>query len=726
MVEGLPLSLNEILLLLWGRKLTICLAALVGGAAFFLLACSLPRLYRSEAEVVIRGETSVAPDPERAFNAAAINDALVRTEKEVMSADGLLMQVANRVSFPPGLDRPVSATGRLAALLRGALPPTVVTNWGLGRLLGAPADPNSAAALKERRLEAIQRAVQLSSEKDSSVIAISATTPDPQFSADIVNTLAATYMEDRLVAQSSVARNAEAALRQRLDQTRSQMAAAEERVASLLQQPALLEEADVPGALRDLALVSSRLAAAKSDLAARRAEDSEIEKMQETARGDPVRLVEMLDPGGSSSDSTASYLRQRYVDREQELAQLGERYGPEHPSVVAAERQMAKLRVGFNAEAQRLIRRRKADLAAAEQTVNMLSSQYSELERRGSGRSASSLALARERERLDSLRSIANKINDQILGLLAKPVDPNARIISPGRVPLRPVFPKKTLFATAGAVMAALCVILLSLGRAYRNSLRPSPAQGAQFLTGPFLGAIPHVNSRRLAPQVLFDKPPSKALGMTAANIHGIALQIEDLIAREGIKVLTVTSGRPSAGKTTVASILAVTLASFGKRVLLVDCDLHRRPSDGLARTIANWHAVSGILPSASAHEAAGVHLLDLASKIADEPLYFLRSAEFSAILERARAAYDIVLCDTPPVLAVPDPLLVARHSDGVLLVAEHEHMGDRAEADEITRRVAVSGKPICGIIVTKTSGESTGYASYSYSYTGYPNLRAA
>jgi uncharacterized protein involved in exopolysaccharide biosynthesis/Mrp family chromosome partitioning ATPase len=720
MVEGRPLSLHEILLLLWGRKLTICLAALVGGAAFASLAFALPRLYRSEAEVVIRGETSVVPDPERAFNAAAINDALVRTEKEVLSAEGLLAAVASRVRFPPDLDPPVSAAGRLAAFLRDTLPARVVANWGLDRLLGSFAEPNSPKALKELRLEAIRRAVSLSSEKDSSVIMISATTPDPQFSADIVNALAETYMADRLAAQSSVARNAEAGLRRRLEQTQTQMAAAEERVASLLQQPALVEEADVPGGLRDLALVSSRLAAAKSDLAARRAEDAEIQKMQATARGDPVRLVDVLDQGGLGS--TSSYLRQRYLDRQQELANLVLRYGPEHPSVLAVERQIEKLRAGFNAEAQRLIRRRKADVAAAEQTVDALSKQYAELERRGSRRSASSLALAREREQLDSLRGIANKINDQILALLAQPSDPNARIISDGRVPLRPVFPNKTLFAVAGAALASLCVMLFSLGRAYRNSLRPSPVEGAQFLTGPFLGAFPRVNSRLLAPKVLFDKPLGKARGMTAATFYGIALQVEDLIARQGIKVLTITSGRPNEGKTTVASVLAVTLASFGKRVLLVNCDLHRRPSDGLTRTVANWRAVHDIMPSAWMHGSTGVHVLDLASKMADSPLYYLRSAEFLAILERARAAYDIVLCDTPPLLAVPDPLLVAKHSDGVLLVAEHEHIGDRAEADEISRRIALTGKPICGIIVTKTSGQGAGYASY----TGYPYLRVA
>jgi Mrp family chromosome partitioning ATPase len=96
--------------------------------------------------------------------------------------------------------------------------------------------------------------------------------------------------------------------------------------------------------------------------------------------------------------------------------------------------------------------------------------------------------------------------------------------------------------------------------------------------------------------------------------------------------------------------------------------------------------------------------------------------APAGSVLEHARAAYDIVLCDAPPVLAVPDPLRVAKHSGGVLLVAEHEHIGDRAEADGIARRIELSGKPICGIIVTKTSGESAGYAAH----TGYPNLRVA
>jgi uncharacterized protein involved in exopolysaccharide biosynthesis len=705
------LDLSEVLGLLWHRKLAICLAGLVGGASFVVLAYTLPSLYRSQAQIVVRGLAAVAPDPQAAFNAAVMDTAVVTTEKQVLSSPGLLSQVARRVAFPPGLDLSASGSGRLAALLSslsGLLPAKLRADWGVDSLLRGLIVPDSDRAQQERRLQAISRAVRFESDPESSVVGIIATTPNAQFSADIVNTVAEIYMKERLAAQSSVASNAVAALRERLHRTQTEIAAAEQRVATLLQEPGLLEEAQVPGESRELSVVGSRLAAAKSDLAARRAGDSEIEAMQ----GNPFRLVELLDESGK----TSPFLRQQYVERQQQLVQLGEQYGPEHPAVLAVERQIQRLRGEFSVEAQRLIQKRHADLAAAEKTVTTLSNQYSELQRQASGRSGARLSLDQARAQLESLRQIANNINDRITELVARPVDPNARIISAGAVPLRPEFPNKSLFAVSGAALASFSVVLFVFGRAYKSSLRLTPADGAQLLPGPFLGALPRIDRRLLSPKVLFDAPRRKALGTTAATFDGIALQVEDLVARQGTRVLTITSGRPDEGKTTVASILAVTLANFGKRVLLVNCDLHAGFSGMLSGTGANWRAATGTLPSVMLHEPTGVHVLDLTNRMADAPLNYLRSAEFREILRRARTVYDLVLCDTPPVLAVPDPLLVAKHSDGVLLVAEHEHMGDEADAGEITRRVALSGKPICGIIVTKASGDDAGSAAY----TGY------
>jgi uncharacterized protein involved in exopolysaccharide biosynthesis/Mrp family chromosome partitioning ATPase len=712
------MRLDEILRLLWGRKLTIFFAALVGGAALFAASYALPRLYRSEAEIVIRGQTSVVPDPERVFNSAAVNDAVVRTEKDVLSATGLLSQVASRVTFPPGLDAPVSRSARFAAWLQRVAPARLLADWHLSPLLDGLADPDSPGALAELRLQAIERAIRLESDSGSSVVRIVATTGNPQFSADIANTLAGIYMKDRLAATSSVTRDTVAALHRRLDETEGQIAAAEQRTAHLLKQPGLLEESEVPGTLRELSLAGARLEAAKADLEARRATDRQVREVQASAGGDPVRLVEMLDEGGK----TSAYLREQYLDRQQERAQLAVRFGPNYPGAVTVERQMDRLKAGFAAEARRLIRQRQAQLAAAEQTVAALSRQYAELQQRDSQRGTATLVLARARQQLDSLRGLANNINDRILALISQPIDPDARIVSDGIVPLRPVFPNKPLFAISGAVFASLCVVLLLLARAYRRSFRPSPAGGAQLLAGPFLGALPRVDSRLLAPNALLAAPRGKLVGSMAASFHGIALQIEDLVAREGIRVLTITSGRPNEGKSTVASLLAATLASFGSRVLLVDCDVHPGFSRRRSRRGVNWRKAADAALPVVIHEPSGIHVLELAKEMAEAPLYYLRSAAFRSIIERARAAYEIVLCDTPPVLAVPDPLLVAKYSDGVLLVAEHERLGDQAEAEEISRRIALSGKPICGVIVTKTAARDAG----SSAYTGYENWRVA
>ena len=98
--------------------------------------------------------------------------------------------------------------------------------------------------------------------------------------------------------------------RERLQQTREEIARSEERVSSLMQQPHLVERSEVPGAARQMTLIGTRLADAQTDLASRRATHAGPVKLRDSARGDPAVLVAMLDQGSVST----SDLRRQYAE----------------------------------------------------------------------------------------------------------------------------------------------------------------------------------------------------------------------------------------------------------------------------------------------------------------------------------------------------------------------------------------------------------------------------
>lgn len=141
-------------------------------------------------------------------------------------------------------------------------------------------------------------------------------------------------------------------------------------------------------------------------------------------------------------------------------------------------------------------------------------------------------------------------------------------------------------------------------------------------------------------------------------------------------KVIGVMSARPSEGKTTSLSNLAIAFAIEGKRVLLIDGDL-RKPRLHDVFDCSNKKGLyqalkSGYSPEDIAHETTVRNLfLICAGKATDDPGKLLASNEFDLFLLRAKEEYDIVLIDAPPVLMFNDAKLIASRCDGIVIVVQ-------------------------------------------------------
>jgi capsular exopolysaccharide synthesis family protein len=142
-------------------------------------------------------------------------------------------------------------------------------------------------------------------------------------------------------------------------------------------------------------------------------------------------------------------------------------------------------------------------------------------------------------------------------------------------------------------------------------------------------------------------------------------------------KVVAVTSSRPGEGKSYLASNIALSLAHFDKRVLLLDCDL-RRTSLPEKLGVSNEIGLSSILTEGKTFDSCvirnlvpGLDVLT-AGRSTKRPTENISGAGFSQLIESLKAKYDYVVIDTPPVLPVVDSLVVASLSDGVILTATY------------------------------------------------------
>ena len=148
-------------------------------------------------------------------------------------------------------------------------------------------------------------------------------------------------------------------------------------------------------------------------------------------------------------------------------------------------------------------------------------------------------------------------------------------------------------------------------------------------------------------------------------------------------QMFVVTSAGPGEGKSTTAANLAIAMAGVGKRVLLVDADL-RRPSLHQMFGLGRVHGLSHVLVGQAGDEAIqeaepeGLHVLT-SGPVPPNPAELLDQAGLDACLARWRQRYDHIIVDSPPVLAVTDPVILARKVKRALVVVRAATTRDRS-----------------------------------------------
>lgn len=212
--------------------------------------------------------------------------------------------------------------------------------------------------------------------------------------------------------------------------------------------------------------------------------------------------------------------------------------------------------------------------------------------------------------------------------------------------------------------------------------------------------------------------------GSAAAEAYRVVRNSLDFINFEHeLKTLLVTSAAPAEGKSTVAANLAMSLAQAGKKVVLVSCDFRRPTTDqffdinnliGLAEVLLGTHSLKSAL-----QQAAGEQLLILsAGKMPPNPNELLGSTKMREVITSLEEWADWVIIDTAPVLAVADPVSVARWVDGVLMVSKAGESTKEAAAKAV-ELVGKVGARVIGVVVWGLD-ESKNKPGYGYGYGYY------
>ncbi len=170
------------------------------------------------------------------------------------------------------------------------------------------------------------------------------------------------------------------------------------------------------------------------------------------------------------------------------------------------------------------------------------------------------------------------------------------------------------------------------------------------------------------------------------------------------VQTIMVTSTGPSEGKSTTAANLAAVIAQQGKRVLIVDADL-RKPTSHYTFMLGNRNGMTNVLTRQSTleEEVEQTHIDNLyaltSGPVPPNPSELLGSKAMTDLMQVFKQQFDVIVFDTPPVMAVTDAQVVANLCDGTILVVRSEQT-DREEAVRSKDLLNKSGANLLGVVL--------------------------
>jgi receptor protein-tyrosine kinase len=297
----------------------------------------------------------------------------------------------------------------------------------------------------------------------------------------------------------------------------------------------------------------------------------------------------------------------------------------------------------------------------------------------------------------------------ETLASLARPVT----IARAATVPEHPVAPKPVRNGVLGALAGLLLGLALAFGR---DALDRRLRNLEDIQTAVELPVVGHVRQHAMGRAIMLQPADQESFALLRTMVGFMDVDAP-------LRTLAVTSASMSEGKSTVAASLALSYAESGHRTLLVECDL-RRPVlgerlelDAVKLGLTDLLARKAQLPDVvRRHEDSGLEVV-LAGSRTPRPAELLGSERFTAFVAEVREAYDMVIFDTSPLLALADTLQLLPRMDGAL-VCVRSGQTTREQVEALNRSLqAVPHGPV-GLVVTGITPATEGvygYGNYAY-----------
>ncbi|BFO30199.1 MULTISPECIES: polysaccharide biosynthesis tyrosine autokinase [Klebsiella] len=311
----------------------------------------------------------------------------------------------------------------------------------------------------------------------------------------------------------------------------------------------------------------------------------------------------------------------------------------------------------------------------------------------------------------------------------------NVRIIDNAVTQTKPVKPKKALVLLVGIVLGGVVSIGLVLLRVFLRRGIESPEQLEEIGINVY-ASIPVSEAfakKMIQKQGWRKKQQSEYQGFLAIEnpadlaieaIRGLRTSLHFAMMEARNNVLMISGASPNAGKTFVSTNLAAVISQAGKKVLLIDTDMRKGYTHKLFN-VSNENGLSDFLSGKNELSKTVRKITEIGfdfiprGMVPPNPAELLMHRRFGELIDWASKNYDIVVLDTPPILAVTDAAIIGHYAGTTLLVARFE-LNTAKELDVSFKRFEQSGVVVKGCILNGVVKKASSYYGYGYSHYGY------
>jgi len=685
-----------------------CMAVitLVGAAIVFSLT---PR-YSAESSVILDGRKTQIVDMQAVMSGLPADTAVVRSEVEVIKSSDIAEQVAKKMN----LIAMTEFNPRLAGS-QGIGVIVVPFRWlasEVADLFGS--EPASPADLTQSDLDEATRILQsktnVYNDGRSYILKIRVESQYPKLAADLSNAYIDVYLNAQLEAKFEAVKRANTWLSDHLADLRGKAEASDRAVQAFGAAHNLTPSHGASVNSQQLSELNTQLVLASADLAEK---DANIKQIQTSLKTRGV---------SAAAQVLSSPLIQNLREQESALmtheADLATRYRPEHPAMINIKAQERDLNRKIQDETERIIHGMEGELVASQAKVHTLRASIAALQT-GPQNEAQVQYNELQRE-ADANRALYENLLNRYKQTSAQEdiQQADARIVSRAVIPNIPSFPRKSPLIGGVFLASILMGVFAAFGMERLDS---------GFRTGEQFERITEVPVLGLEPELKADNPPydivvERPVSAYSEAIRSIRTSLRYSHVDKPPKIVMITSSLPDEGKSVFALSLARSVAKSGVRSLLIDCDL-RRPSmakilklDMDPGLLAVFDGTKDLSKVIQVDKPSGMHFIAVATGTPN-PQDLLGSNQMKSLLDSLRNQYELIVLDTPPILAVSDGIVLSHLVDATIFLVRWAKTPRTVVLGALKTLRTVGGK-VAGVVLSRVDLQQ--HAAYGYGDPGY------